>query len=347
MIDDRTGYIKINRFAYTTMDEFHQALADLKIRGLDALIIDLSGNGGGYLDVAIQLADELLDQQKLIVYTEGINHPKRNYNASSDGDFQEGRLVIIIDEGSASASEIVAGAVQDWDRGIIVGRRSFGKGLVQSPLKLIDSSMVRLTIARYYTPTGRLIQKPYSQGYEDYSNDLINRFNKGELSDEDKIIFPDSLRYQTLLSGRTVYGGGGIMPDYFVPIDTTYVSDYYREIIGRGIFNIFVLNYVDNNRSVLTASYPAFDLFRDHYNVSDELMKQLVDYAGHEGLLPDEEGYNVCKDQIRLLLKAYIARDLWDTSSFYEIFNRQNPAVIKAIEVLDSSTKYQAVLQNK
>src|SRR4030043_451586 len=207
MIDNRIGYIKLNRFSFTTMDEFESALLELKMSGTEDLILDLGGDGGGYLEVAVKLADQFLSEGRLTVDTEGVKYPRRNYVSSSRGNFEEGRVVIIIDEGSASASEIVAGAIQEWDRGIIVGRRSFGKGLVQSPLKLIDSSMVRLTIARYYTPSGRLIQKPYTEGYDDYSKELINRYNNGELSDEDKIIFPDSLRYQTLLSGRTVSGG--------------------------------------------------------------------------------------------------------------------------------------------
>ena len=346
MVNDHAGYIKINRFAYTTMDEFHQALANLKMQGLKDLILDLSSNGGGYLDVAIQLADEFLGQQRLILYTEGFHQPKRNYNATDRGDFQDGKLVLIIDEGSASASEIVTGAVQDWDRGIIVGRRSFGKGLVQSPLKLIDSSMIRLTIARYYTPSGRLIQKPYTD-YDEYSNDLIKRYNNGELSEEDKNIFPDSLRYQTLLSGRTVYGGGGIMPDYFVPIDTSYYSEFYRKIMNRGTLNMFVLNYLDNQRAELTDSFPAFNLFRDQFSVSDELIKQLVDFAGRDGVVYDEKGYGSCREQLRMLLKANIARDLWDTGSFYEIVNQQNPSVIKALEVIAEPVKYQAVLKQK
>jgi carboxyl-terminal processing protease len=347
LISEQTGYIKINRFAYTTMDEFHLALAKLKTRGMKELVLDLSGNGGGFLDVAIQLADQFLDQQRMIVYTEGLNHPRKNYYATDKGDFQDGRLVLIIDEGSASASEIVSGAIQDWDRGILVGRRSFGKGLVQSPLKLIDSSMVRLTIARYYTPSGRLIQKPYTKGFDEYSNDLENRYDNGELSEEDRNIFPDSLRYKTLLSGRTVYGGGGIMPDYFVPIDTSYISDYYRNIMSQGVLNNFVLNYLDNYRSELTASYPAFDIFRDNYSVTDDLMKQLIDFAGTRNIAYDEKGYESCKEQLRMLLKANIARDLWNTSSFYEIVNQQNPSLKKALEVLESTAKYQAVLQPK
>ncbi len=347
MINQETGYIKINRFAFTTLDEFRKALAELKRQGIQDLILDLSNNGGGYLDVAIRLADEFLDNDKLIVYTEGLNHPRRTFKASSRGEFQKGRVIIIIDEGSASASEIVAGAVQDWDRGIIVGRRSFGKGLVQSPLKLIDSSMIRLTIARYYTPTGRLIQKSYSNGFEDYSQDLVHRYNNGELSDEDKIAFPDSLRYETLLSQRTVYGGGGIMPDFFVPIDTSYFSDYYRKILNRGLFNTYILSYVDDHRSELLSAYPDFELYKNNFIVTDEVMQELVEFAGKEGLEFDEEDYNNSEDYLKLLVKAYIARDLWNTSCFYEIINTINPSVQKALEVLDGSKMYQAVFQRQ
>jgi len=347
MINQETGYIKINRFAMTTLDEFRKALADLKRQGIEDLILDLSNNGGGYLDVAIRLADEFLDNDRLIVYTEGLNHPKRTFKASSRGEFQEGRVVIIIDEGSASASEIVAGAVQDWDRGIIIGRRSFGKGLVQSPLKLIDSSMVRLTIARYYTPTGRLIQKSYSDGFEDYSQDLVQRYNNGELSDEDKIAFPDSLRFETMLSQRTVYGGGGIMPDFFVPIDTSFISEYYRKIQNRGIFNFFILAYVDDHRSDLLSAYPDFELYKKNFTVSDEIMAELVKHAEDEGLEADEEDFNTSEKYLKLLFKAYVARDLWNTSCFYEIVNTVNPSVQKALEVLDGSKMYQAVFQRQ
>ncbi|UCH15205.1 MAG: S41 family peptidase, partial [Bacteroidales bacterium] len=247
-VKDNIGYIKINRFSLTTITEFREAVEKLKTQNVNDLILDLSGNGGGYLDVAIKLADQFLDDEKLIVYTEGMNNPRREYLSTSKGVFETGNILIIIDEGSASASEIVSGAVQDWDRGIIIGRRSFGKGLVQRPLPLPDSSMVRLTVARYYTPTGRLIQKPYDMSKSEYDNDIINRYNNGELSHADSIHFPDSLKYNTLENSRIVYGGGGIMPDFFVPIDTSFYSDYYRDLMRRGILNRFTLKYIDNNR---------------------------------------------------------------------------------------------------
>jgi carboxyl-terminal processing protease len=347
MINDEIGYIKLNRFAYTTMDEFRTALAELKSRGMQDLILDLGGNGGGYMDVAIKLADQFLDDRKIIVYTEGQSHPRRKFYSSSRGEFLDGRIVVIIDQGSASASEIVAGALQDWDRGVIVGRRSFGKGLVQNPMLLIDSSMVRLTIARYYTPTGRLIQKPYEDGFEAYSKDLINRYNAGELLHSDSIVFPESLKYLTLVSHRPVYGGGGIMPDYFVPLDTSYNSVYYNRLLNRGIVNYFTLSYVDDHRAELLAKYPTFQSFLDGFNISDEMLKDLTTYAAEEDLAFNVDEFNTSREHIRLMLKSYIARDLWSTSEFYQVFNASNASVLKAIEVLDRRDIYQALLQTR
>jgi carboxyl-terminal processing protease len=347
MINEEIGYIKLNRFSFTTMDEFSRALEDLKGKGMKDLVLDLSGNGGGYMDVSIRLADQFLNNRSLIVYTEGNSHPKRNYYSSSKGDFQDGRLIVLIDQGSASASEIVAGAIQDWDRGLIVGRRSFGKGLVQNPMLLVDSSMVRLTIARYYTPTGRLIQKPYEDGFEEYSKDLVNRFNAGELSNADSADFPKSLRYQTLINQRPVYGGGGIMPDYFVPIDTSFVSDYHNKLLNRGILNFFVLNYVDGHRLELHSQYPNIDSFLDGFEVDDAMFKDLTQYATDEGVPFDEEDFKISKDRISLTISAFLARDLWNTSEFYEVLNKSNPSVLKARELLESGEKYQALLEEK
>ena len=347
MINDDIGYIKLNRFSFTTMDEFHTALKDLKQQGMRDLILDLAGNGGGYMDVAIKLADQFLEERKLIVYTEGHSHPKRKYFSSSNGDFKDGRVVVIIDQGSASASEIVAGSIQDWDRGVIVGRRSFGKGLVQNPMLLIDSSLVRLTIARYYTPTGRLIQKPYDDGYDEYSKDLINRYNAGELSYADSVVFPESLRYQTLTSHRPVYGGGGIMPDFFVPLDTGFVSEYYNNLFNRGVLNYFALKYTDDLRDELHSQYPSFNDFLENFNVSDDMMKDLTEYGIAEGLPLNEEDFEISSERIGLVLKAYLARDLWNTNEFYQVMNTCNPSVMKAIEVLESFEIYQALLQVK
>ena len=254
MVDDKVGYIKLARFSNTTMDEFNEAMTKLQGKGMKDLILDLSGNGGGYLYVAIDLADQFLAGRRMIVYTEGVHNPRRNYYSTDKGSFESGKLVIMIDETSASASEIVSGAMQDWDRAVLVGRRSFGKGLVQGRFELNDGSEIRLTVARYFTPAGRLIQKSYSEGYEAYSHELLERYNSGELSGEDTKHFPDSLKYHTLIKNRVVYGGGGILPDYLVPIDTTEYSDYYRDLISQGVLNQFILEYVDNNRKAVESS---------------------------------------------------------------------------------------------
>lgn len=342
------GYIKLNRFSMTTMEEFRTALNKLKAEGADKLILDLTGNGGGYLEVAFELADEFLDDSKLIVYTEGVNSPKREYKATSRGMFEKGNLVIMIDEGSASASEIVAGAVQDWDRGIIVGRRSFGKGLVQKPLTLTDQSMIRLTIARYYTPTGRLIQKPYNQMDKDeYDREIFTRYNNGEFVSKDSIHFPDSLKYYTLLKSRVVYGGGGIMPDIFTPIDTTFYSDFYRDIIRKGVLNQFILTYVDENRGSLSSQYTSIDQFISQYTITDKLFQAMVDFAGKEDVKPAGDDLAVSGEQIRNLMKAYIARDLWSTSEFYQVINSSDIKFKKALDAIENWDKYEKMLQQK
>jgi len=251
IIDKDIAYIKISRFASTTVDEFVEKAKKLKNDGAKSLILDLRDNGGGYLDKAIELADHFLDDKKLIVYTEGMRVPRKENLATINGIYQDGNVIVLIDEGSASASEIVAGAIQDWDRGIIIGRRSFGKGLVQQQLFLPDGSLIRLTVARYHTPTGRVIQKPYDQGLEEYEKELLTRYQQGELLNKDSINFPDSLKYYTLQNKRIVYGGGGIMPDIFVPLDTTSVSEFYSKMIRTGVLNSFVLDYIDKNRKSL------------------------------------------------------------------------------------------------
>lgn len=344
MINENTGYIKLSRFSATTMDEFMEALNRLKRMNMQNLILDLSGNGGGYLKVAVDLADQYIDGKKMIVYTEGVKSPRRNYLSTGKGEMKSGRLVVMIDESSASASEIVAGALQDWDRAVIVGRRSFGKGLVQQPFMLSDGSMIRLTVAKYYTPTGRLIQKSYDQGYEEYTKEVISRFNNGELSGEDSGIFPDSLQYRTLNKHRIVFGGGGIMPDYFVPIDTSYYSTYYRSLISRGILNQFVLKYIDDNRNQLKSTFPNFNKFNETYKVSDEMLKQLINYAENENVKYNEEDFLRSRKMMEILIKAYIARDLWDTSKFYQIINKSDPIFNRAVQIVNDSELYTAKL---
>lgn len=335
MVNDRVGYVKLARFSHTTIEEFETAMEDLSKEGMQDLILDLSGNGGGWLPVAVDLADHFLSGSKEIVSTAGVNMPDRKYRARKNGLFEKGNLVIMIDGNSASASEIVSGAVQDWDRGILVGRRSFGKGLVQQPFPLGDGSMIRLTVARYYTPTGRLIQKSYEDGYEEYAMDLIHRYNNGELNSEDSIVFPESQRYQTLTLNRTVYGGGGIMPDYFVPMDTTSYSDYYRQLISKGIFNRFILQYVDDHREEYLSGYPDFDSFQENYVPGKDQIDALIAFAEAEELSFDQEQWDISGNQISMLMKAYIARDLWSMASFYQVYNASNKVFNKAVEILN------------
>jgi carboxyl-terminal processing protease len=340
------GYIKINRFSMTTLDEFQSAIKKLKDENVKNLILDLTGNGGGYLEVAISLADQFLDDGKLVLYTQGIKSPKKEYFSTRDGSFEKGHLVILIDEGSASASEIVTGAIQDWDRGIIIGRRSYGKGLVQKPLLLPDQSMIRLTVAKYYTPTGRLIQKPYKIDRDDYNKDLINRYMNGEMAHRDSIHFPDSLKYYTLKNTRLVYGGGGIMPDYFVSIDTSYYSDYYRQMVRKGLINKFVLEYVDVHRKELQKTYPDFDLFKSNFSVGENLMTRFIKFAGDNGVQKNDKDLALSGGQLQLLLKSYIARDLWSNNEFYEITNEKDPKFETAVTILANWDKYDAMLLN-
>lgn len=282
MIGKEIGYIKINSFGSTTVEEFKKAFAKLQEKGMKSLILSLQGNGGGYLNAAIQLADEFMGKDRLIVYTEGLNQPKSTAVSTNAGNFETGKLIVLIDEYSASASEIVSGALQDWDRALIVGRRSFGKGLVQRQFPLIDGSVMRLTTARYYTPTGRCIQKPYKEGKDKYELDLINRYNKGELLHADSIHFPDSLHYQTLSLKRTVYGGGGIMPDIFVPLDTTRYTDFHRKLVAFGIINKVCVQYVDKNRAELKKKYPTFEKFKKEFEPDEAFLNALMTAAAKE-----------------------------------------------------------------
>jgi carboxyl-terminal processing protease len=342
MVDDSIGYIKINRFAQTTNHEFTAAVNELKQQGARSFILDLRNNGGGYLTQAIELADEFLDDKRLIVYTEGRKVKREDSYASEEGVCENENLVILINEGSASASEIVAGAVQDWDRGLIIGRRSFGKGLVQRPIPLPDGSMIRLTVARYHTPTGRVIQKPYDNGRKEYRQDILNRFDNGELNSADSIDFPESLKYFTLTRKRIVYGGGGIMPDIFIPLDTTSYLDYLQRIVNRGIINSYILEYIDKNRSSLKEKYTTFEKFKDGYEVTDKMVDRLVNLASQDGIEADAENLDQSVGKIRLHLKALIARDLWDSSEYYRIINEEDDGYQKAKEVLKNWNAFTA-----
>lgn len=344
MIAKDIGYIKINNFGSTTVEEFQKAFAKLQKQGMKSLILSLQGNGGGYLSAAIQLADEFLPSQKMIVYTQGLNQPKSIAESTASGNFQTGKLIVLVDEYSASASEIVSGALQDWDRAIIIGRRSFGKGLVQRQFPLIDGSMMRLTTARYYTPTGRSIQKPYKDGTEKYERDLIERFNNGELLHADSIHFPDSLHYQTLRLKRTVYGGGGIMPDIFVPLDTTKFTEFHRKIVNRGILNKVSVQYIDQHRAEIKKKYPTFEKFKRDYQVSDDVIKSLQKQAEEEKIVVESTQIEISKPLIQLQIKALIARDVWEMNEYYKIMDIENESLKKAIEILTIPGKYEEIL---
>ena len=334
MMTPRIGYIKINRFGATTHAEFMEALASLKGQGMQDLILDLQGNGGGYLNAAIDIADEFLGQGELIVYTEGRRNPRRDFFAKGNGKHQQGKLVVLVDEFSASASEIVAGAVQDQDRGMVVGRRTFGKGLVQRPIDLPDGSMIRLTVARYYTPAGRCIQKPYESA-EQYNADLIERYNRGEMMSADSIHFPDSLRCTTLKKGRTVYGGGGVMPDYFVPVDTTLYTKYHSQLSNKGVLLKVHFQLIDAHREEWTQKYADYGVFSQKFELTNKMMKQLIAEGEKEGIKYDEEQYKKSESLIKLQLKALIARDLWDMNEYYHTINVVNESVNKALELLE------------
>ena len=334
------GYIKVSRFAQNTTEEFQKAFAKLK-PGTESLILDLRGNTGGYLGTAITLSDQFLGMGKKIVYTEGSNQPRRDFTATDKGLFEKGKLIVLVDEGSASASEIVAGAIQDWDRGLIMGRRTFGKGLVQTQQMLPDGSMVRLTVARYHTPTGRVIQRPFKNGdTEGYYMDLYKREAKGELTSKDSIHFSDSLKFSTLAKKRVVYGGGGIMPDIFIPLDTTWYTKYYGNLSRKGVFQQFVVNYVDQHRKKLEAKYPTFESYSKGFTISGEIQKEFMQYGKKMGVEPNDEEYNKSAKEINTVLKGLIAQKLWDTSEFFQITNSEDETVKEALDALNNWSKY-------
>ena len=345
MASPGTGYIRISRFAITSNDEFISAMEKLRGEGVKDLILDLRGNGGGYLKAAIDIADEFLENKKLIVYTEGITSSKKEHYSTNRGLSQSGKLIVMIDEGSASASEIVSGAIQDWDRGVVLGRRSFGKGLVQRPFSLPDGSMIRLTIAKYYTPSGRCIQKDYTHGLDAYHMEVYDRMADGELFSKDSVRMADSLVYKTKLLKRTVYGGGGIMPDVYVPMDTSMYSNYYRDVVAKGILNRFVLNYVDENRKDLEDKYSYFKDFNRDFVIDESLMNALVAKAEKAGVKMNETEFKKSEKHLRTQMKALIARDLWSTSEYFEVVNPLNKEYLKAIELMNNKTEYSKLLK--
>lgn len=337
MIDKENGYIRISSFGAKTHKEFVAKLDSLRARGMKNLVLDLEGNGGGYLTAAVEIANEFLEKSSLVVYTEGRANPRYNYNAIGGGRFLKGNIAVIVDETSASAAEILAGAIQDWDRGVVVGRRSFGKGLVQRPFQMPDGSMIRLTIARYYTPTGRCIQKPYNDSIK-YEEDLMRRYNSGEMSSADSIHFPDSLKVHTLRLNRPVYGGGGIMPDYFVPMDTTRYTAYHRALASKGSIVQASLRYLDENRKELEGKYKNVEDFDANFVVDDRYMALLKEQALKDSveLKGGEDELRKSLPELQKQLKMYIARDLWDMSDFIKIYNKYNDSFLKAYELVRS-----------
>lgn len=333
------GYIKVNRFAVNTVDEFEEALTKLKNKGMESLILDLKGNGGGYLKTAVDLTDQFLEKDRMITYTQGRAYPRQPYKSSSKGNFEKGKLVVLIDEGSASASEILSGAVQDWDRGLIIGRRSFGKGLVQKPFKLNDGSAIRLTIAHYYTPTGRSIQKPYDDGVDAYRKDIKERYTRGEMSDIDKVQIADSLQFSTLVKKRTVYGGGGIMPDIFIPVDTSFQTDYYKKLNRKGVFNQYILNYINENRSDLETTYSDEKTFIENYQVGIKMLDGFTTFAELEREIPlVEEDWTVSQPLIKTRLKALVGRYLFGISPYYQVMNEFNQAYLAGIKAINEDS---------
>lgn len=346
MLDDNTGYIKLNRFSKTSLEEVNDALLELKSQGLKNLVFDLRSNSGGYLGTAMSISDEFLPKDKLIVYTEGIHSPRQELIATENGEFENGKLIVLINEGSASAAEIVTGAVQDWDRGIVIGRRSFGKGLVQRPLQLPDKSVVRLTIARYYTPSGRCIQKPYDGGNEEYYSDFKHRMEHGELIHPDSINFPDSLKYATH-NGRTVYGGGGIMPDIFVPLDSARYNELYSQFIRKGIFNSFVNDYLDKNRVDLLKKYSDFDKYNNSFSLSDDDFNNFLNLAKEKDIDIEDPELNPNVDFIKLQIKALMARNLYETSDYFETLFPMDKEIKTALEVINDNKRYNNLILRK
>ncbi|MGN0206739.1 MAG: S41 family peptidase [Muribaculaceae bacterium] len=344
MIAPGVGYIRLSRFGEKSYQEFMEKVKLLKKQGMNRLIFDLSDNGGGYLNSATQLANEFLSAGNLIVYTEGRSSSRHATNATGFGSLKDMKIAVVVNQYSASASEIFSGAIQDWDRGVVVGRRTFGKGLVQRPFPFTDGSLIRLTIARYYTPSGRCIQKPYDKGNDAYARDIIGRYNNGELASADSIHFPDSLRYTTLRSKRVIYGGGGIMPDRFVPLDTTQYTKYYRSLVAKGVLNTFSVNYVDKNRKQLKREYKSEEDFCRRFSVSDDMVEELTQLGLHEKVEINKEELKTSEPLIRRVLKAMIARDLWTMDAYFRVYNEQNDLVQEALRILSDDALYQRVL---
>lgn len=349
IVEPGIGYIRLNKFGAETHKEFTEALSKLKKEGMKNLILDLGDNGGGYLNASVELLGELLPKGSLAVFTEGTNSPKYEYFAFPSGNkplFGEGRLVVMINQFSASAAEITAGAVQDWDRGVLVGRRSFGKGLVQRPVPFPDGSMMRLTVAHYYTPTGRDIQKPYTKGNaEAYAHDIIDRFNHGELMHADSIKYIDSLKVKTMLLNRPIYGGGGISPDRFVGLDTTENTKYYRQVMAKGHINKLAIKTVDRNRKEILSKYPDDSSFIKNYQVSDSLLQELYDMATADKIEFNAEQEKLSRPLFSMVLKGLIGRDIYESATYFKVYNERDPMMRKALEIIKTK-EYDDILSS-
>jgi carboxyl-terminal processing protease len=343
MMEKNIGYIKLDRFAQDSDKEFKTAMAKLQDQGMKSLILDLRSNSGGYLNTAIAMVDEFLGADKLIVYTEGLKSPRQEWRSTEKGVYTSGNLVVLIDEGSASASEILSGAIQDHDRGVLIGRRSFGKGLVQRPFNLPDGAVIRLTTARYHTPTGRCIQRPYEGGTEDYYKEMTKRLEHGEYFHADSIHFPDSLKYKTD-GGRIVYGGGGIMPDIFMPADTTFNSKLYTNLVRKGVFNKYTVDYAMQHRDELKKEYPEFSQYNKNFVVSKAMIDAIKELAANEKVEWNDEEFQRSEKYIRLQIKALIARNVWEMQQYYEVTLKEDPTIAKAVEVLSNEKQYRKLI---
>ena len=344
MLNNETGYIKLNKFAATTEKEFSDALARLQISNPKNIILDLRGNPGGYMLAAVGIANQFLSGEKLVVYMKGRKTPREEFKSTGTGTLTKVKLVVLTDEGSASASEIFAGAIQDWDRGVIIGRRSFGKGLVQNGFYLTDGSQIRLTIARYYTPTGRSIQSPYTDGYDKYMANFLKRYTDGEMMSADSTHFPDSLKYNTNVNHRIVYGGGGIMPDVFVAADTSNYSDYYRDLSRKGVFNSFILEFTDKNRARIKSSYPKFDDFKNKFTFTTEEINTFTKMGEDAGVKFNEKQFAVSRNEILKILKGLVANDIWQTTEYFRIVNEGDMVIAKALKVMGDDKGYNKLL---
>ncbi|MDD2305697.1 MAG: S41 family peptidase [Prolixibacteraceae bacterium] len=376
MLNENTGYIKLNKFSATTTSEFYDAIKALKSSSkLNSLVLDLRGNGGGYLTAAIELADQFLTAYKLVVYTSGLHAEKKEYSATPLGELEQGKLIVLIDEGSASASEIVSGAIQDWDRGVLIGRRSYGKGLVQQPFPLTDGSMIRLTTAHYYTPSGRCIQKPYTDGVEAYQKDYMHRIENGELFSKDSVVQNNTEKFLTKTTKRTVYGGGGIMPDLFIPLDTSKYYIYYNTLNRKNVVYTGVLDIMDANRDAFKQKYTDFKTFSDKFEVTDEMVDKIIaagDKIDADKLIddgdgnlveakpeknpielkkvsvkPDQKSIDFARPLLKKQMKGLIARDLFSISEYFQIMNGDDEAIKKAVEVINKRGEYERILSGK